>query len=81
MITCAEAVKELWELLDRTLAPDDQAAVDEHLAFCRRCCGELEFARALREVLASTSSRALPAEVHGRLSRFIDDLDPERNAR
>lgn len=75
MITCADAVKELWEFLDQTLAPGDQAAVDEHLAFCRRCCGELEFARELRLFLATTTARELPADVHSRLSRFIADLD------
>ena len=75
MISCAEAVKELWEFLDQTLAPGDQAAVDEHLAFCRRCCGELQFARELRAFLATHASQELPAEVHGRLTRFIADLD------
>jgi len=75
MINCAEAVKELWEFLDRNLAPDDQAAVDEHLAFCRRCCGELQFARELRAFLATKTSHELPGEVRGRLTRFIADLD------
>ncbi|MBW3547307.1 MAG: zf-HC2 domain-containing protein [Actinobacteria bacterium] len=79
MISCAEAVKELWEFLDQTLAPDDQAAVDEHLAFCRRCCGELQFARELRAFLATNASRELPSEVRGRLTQFIVDLD--RNGR
>ena len=75
MINCAEAVSELWEFLDQALAPDDQAAVDEHLAFCRRCCGELQFARELRAFLAARTSQELPAEVRGRLTRFIVDLD------
>ena len=75
MISCADAVKELWEFLDQTLAPDDQAAVDQHLAFCRRCCGELQFARELRAFLATKTSHELPPEVHGRLTQFIADLD------
>lgn len=75
MITCAEAVRELWELLDRSLDPEDHAAVDEHLAFCRRCCGELEFARELQAFLASQRAGEMPAEVRERLSRFIADLD------
>lgn len=77
MITCADAVRELWEFLDRSLAPDDQAAVDEHLAFCRRCCGELEFARELREFLATKAGHELQPEVHRRLARFIADLDKD----
>lgn len=75
MINCAEAVKELWEFLDKTLAPEDHAAVDEHLAFCRRCCGELQFARELRAFLATKTSHELPSEVRGRLTQFIVDLD------
>jgi len=75
MITCADAVRELWAFLDQTLAPGDQAAVDEHLAFCRRCCGELEFARELRTFLATKTSHELLPQVHGRLVRFIADLD------
>lgn len=80
MITCADAVKELWEFLDQALDPDDQAAVDEHLAFCRRCCGELQFAQELRAFLATQGSQELPPEVHGRLSRFIVDLDRKGRA-
>ena len=75
MITCADAVKGLWEFLDQTLAPDDQAAVDEHLAFCRRCCGELAFARELRAFLATKTGHELQPEVLGRLTGFIADLD------
>ncbi len=75
MINCAEAVKELWEFLDQSLAPEDQAEVDEHLAFCRRCCGELQFARELRAFLATQASHELPTEVRGRLTQFIVDLD------
>ena len=77
MITCADAVRELWEFLDRSLAPDDQAAVDEHLAFCRRCCGELEFARELREFLTTKAGHELQPEVHRRLTRFIADLEKD----
>lgn len=75
MITCADAVKELWEFLDRALAPDDEAAVDEHLAFCRRCCGELEFAQELRAMLGTKTGNQLPSDVHDRLTQFVDQLD------
>ncbi len=75
MITCADAVKELWEFLDRALAADDEAAVDEHLAFCRRCCGELEFARELRGMLGTKTGSPLPSDVHNRLTQFVDQLD------
>lgn len=75
MINCAEAVKELWDFLDRTLSSADRDAVDEHLAFCRRCCGELEFARELRQFLATKHAGALPPDVQSRLTRFIAEID------
>ena len=55
-IPCSEAVRQLWDYLDHAIAPDDQKKVEHHLSFCRRCCGELEFAKEIRRFLASGSS-------------------------
>ena len=77
VIGCREAVKHLWELLDQDLAVDDQQAVEQHLALCIRCCGELEFARELRRRLRATGAGGLPGDVAERLTRFIDDLGAE----
>jgi anti-sigma factor (TIGR02949 family) len=74
MITCAEAVRQLWEYLDQALSPDDFEAVEGHLAFCRRCCGELEFARELRRFLASQAATEVPREVRAHLERFVTEL-------
>jgi anti-sigma factor (TIGR02949 family) len=73
-IPCADAVRRLWEYLDRELSPDDAAAVDEHLSFCRRCCGELEFAVELRAFLRSHAEDDLPQQVRHRLERFLEEL-------
>lgn len=78
MITCTEAVSRLWEYLDNALSPDDHETVESHLAFCRRCCGELEFAKELRRFLASNAGVTLPADVHRRLEAFLDTLSAER---
>jgi anti-sigma factor (TIGR02949 family) len=74
MISCDEAVRQLWDYLDRALSPEDLEAVEGHLAFCRRCCGEAEFARELRNFLASHSASEVPAHVRDRLERFVDEL-------
>lgn len=74
MIPCSDAVRQLWDYLDRTLSPRDQAKVEQHLAFCRRCCGELEFARELRTFFASNDVEEIPPEVRSRLDRFIEEL-------
>lgn len=73
-IPCSEAVGALWDYLDRALEPEDLAAVESHLAFCRRCCGELEFARELRAFLRSVEVEEIPAPVRDRLERFLEGL-------
>jgi mycothiol system anti-sigma-R factor len=75
MITCAEAVKQLWAYLDGTVDESQRAAIEEHLGFCRRCCGELEFAEELRGFLATHAKDDLPADVHARLLRTLDELE------
>jgi mycothiol system anti-sigma-R factor len=73
-IPCAEAVRQLWDYLDRSIAPEDKERVEHHLSFCRRCCGELEFAKEIRTFLASGASGEIPADVKDRLERFVEEL-------
>ena len=72
VIPCSEAVRQLWDYLDQAVSPEDQ--VEQHLSFCRSCCGELEFANQLRGFLASQSAEELPPHVKARLERFLTDL-------
>jgi mycothiol system anti-sigma-R factor len=74
VISCGAAVEQLWAFLDHELDDRDQRAVEAHLAFCRRCCGELEFAKHLRRLLATKGTDELPGEVRTRLDKFIDEL-------
>ena len=75
MITCHDAVKQLWEYLDHTVDEVDRARVEEHLSRCRRCCAEMEFAEELRRVLAEGSAVDLPPDVRTRLNRTIEGLE------
>jgi mycothiol system anti-sigma-R factor len=77
MITCAEAVKQLWEYLDGALPEENRAAIEEHLSFCRRCCGEVEFAEELRGFLARNSAEEIPPEVRLRLQATLDQLEAQ----
>jgi hypothetical protein len=38
---------------------DDRSRIEEHLTFCRRCCGEMEFAE-MNRFMASVEDRPLP---------------------
>lgn len=75
MITCAEAVQQLWEYLDGMVAESDREAIEEHLSFCRRCCGELDFAEELRAFLAQPDEPDLPADVKARLLATLNELE------
>jgi mycothiol system anti-sigma-R factor len=74
VITCAEAVRELWNYLDGLVDEPQREAVEEHLGVCRRCCGELEFAEELRGFLARHAGEEMPPDVRARLTATLDEL-------
>jgi anti-sigma factor (TIGR02949 family) len=76
MISCAEATRRLWEYLDATVDEPTREAIEEHLARCRRCCGELEFAKELRGFLATSPRDDVPEDVLGRLNQTLEELEP-----
>jgi anti-sigma factor (TIGR02949 family) len=75
MITCAEAVRQLEAYLDGVVGEADRDAIEEHLGFCRRCCGEVEFAQELRAFLATHGREQLPSDVRARLVQTLDQLE------
>ena len=78
VISCREAVRQLWQFLDGDLGAGEAQNVDDHLDHCVICCGELEFVRELRRLLEAQRTAGLPADVRGRLERFVDHLDDVR---
>lgn len=74
MITCSQAVKQLWEYLDGAIGEVDRAAIEEHLGMCKRCCGEVEFADELRNFLADHAANELPDEARLRLTSYLGTL-------
>lgn len=74
MIECREAVKRLWEYIDRNLERRREEELEQHLGLCRHCCGELEFARQIRERLARGGEEALPAESRARLQQMLRNI-------
>jgi anti-sigma factor (TIGR02949 family) len=67
VISCAEAVRQLWDYLDGVVGRAQSAAIEEHLSLCRRCCGEAEFAAELRTFLADHADDDIPPKVRARL--------------
>jgi mycothiol system anti-sigma-R factor len=81
MIDCREAVRRMWPFLDRSLELQPTEELEAHLATCKRCCGELEFSRELRGLVASTSAPVMPDELRDRIELLLStvrDGGPDR---
>jgi mycothiol system anti-sigma-R factor len=74
MIGCEEAINQLWEYLDGTIDAKERALLEQHLARCRRCCGELEFVEQLRRFLASSGREEIPPDVIERLNATLKEV-------
>jgi anti-sigma factor (TIGR02949 family) len=74
MISCSEAVKQLWDYVEGAVERPQRDALEEHLGVCRRCCGEMEFANELRGFLSDNASQELPEDVRGRLEGYLKAL-------
>jgi mycothiol system anti-sigma-R factor len=76
MIDCSEAVRRMWAYLDHVLADRPVAEFEAHLDTCQRCCGELEFSRQLREMVAAIDTQpAIPPELRARVERLLAQAD------
>ena len=71
MISCSQAVKQLWDYVAGAVDGPQRMAIEEHLGVCRRCCGEVEFAEELAEFLARHGDEGLPEDARLRLTSFV----------
>jgi predicted anti-sigma-YlaC factor YlaD len=77
VISCEEAVTRLWDYVERSLPTAEEVQIDEHIAVCRQCCGEADFAGELRGFLTVHAQDTIPPEARGRLETFLTKLDGE----
>jgi anti-sigma factor (TIGR02949 family) len=75
VINCKEAVSRLWAYLDRNLGLAQKKELEEHLGLCRHCCGELEFAKQIRDRLKQPGSATeIPPDSRAKLETFLKGL-------
>jgi mycothiol system anti-sigma-R factor len=77
MIECREAVHRMWSYLERALDPVAMEEVEVHLDTCTKCCGELEFNKHLRSMVAERNAvPVMPAELKSRMERLLAADEP-----
>lgn len=74
MISCAEAVRQLWEVVQDEPLTTEPSQIEEHLALCRRCCGEMEFVVEMNRFMASVEESPLPPTVESRLAVELERM-------
>jgi len=74
MISCDQAVRQLWGYVEQELESPDRERLEDHLDLCRRCCGEMEFAEELAAFMARQSTVDLPNVVASKFDRVLEDL-------
>ncbi len=75
MIDCPEAVRRMWAYLDHSLERGPVEEFETHLEACQRCCGELEFSRHMKEMVAATGAETLPDPVRRRIGLLLEGGD------
>ncbi|HET9455715.1 MAG TPA: zf-HC2 domain-containing protein [Candidatus Limnocylindrales bacterium] len=71
MIDCREAVRRMWAYLEHELEAKPVSEFEAHLETCQRCCGELEFSRYLREMVAEKEAPPVPPELRSRIEILL----------
>ena len=70
-IGCEQALKRLFEFIDRELPDDERDSVERHLRTCRSCFSRMEFESRLKQRLSTLSSDAVPQKARDRIRDLI----------
>jgi anti-sigma factor RsiW len=70
-VACVDGVGMLMDYLEDTLAPDDRALVDAHVAGCARCVAFVESYRQTPRIVRAATAAALPDDLAESLRRFL----------
>ena len=71
MMTCRDVIGVLYDYLEGTLAPEDVAALERHLAGCVPCRAYLATYRRTRALGAQAARLEMPDEMKARLRQFL----------
>ena len=73
-IDCEEALHRLLDFLDAELHGESLHELEQHLERCRSCFSRMEFEKRLKTHIAALGSEPVPAELHDRILKALDDF-------
>lgn len=79
MITCREAIEQLWAYIDGELEDTDANAVAEHLDACQGCYPHYDFQRVFRQFLRQHAKMPVPPGLRRKV--FLALLEEDQRER
>lgn len=70
-ISCGDALKRLFDYLDRELDDHAHGEMERHLHRCRACFSRLEFEKRLKARLRETARDDTPAQLQERIQQLL----------
>ena len=71
-MTCEEAVKKLYQYIDRELNQSAVMQIDKHLEICRMCCDHFEFEKRMKVLVHDSCFQKKASPLLK--SKIMDDL-------
>jgi len=70
-ISCDEALKHVFEFIDRELDHGRHAEMEQHLAKCRSCFSRVEFEKRLKVKLQEAGGQKAPDSLRARVGKLL----------
>jgi len=75
-MTCEEAVKKLYEYIDKELDRSTVEQLDRHLEICKSCCDHFEFERKVKALIQdSVFVQKAPISLKDRIQTNLKSLE------
>ncbi len=73
-LSCEEALKKLFDYIDRELDSAETEILEMHLSNCRHCLDRVEFERLLKNRLRNLKREESSKELRDRIEEIIDRI-------
>jgi len=75
IINCEQALRHLFDYLDKALDADLQAQMRQHMESCRSCFSRLEFEQTLKAHIRNTGAESAPDSLRSRVSSLLQEFE------